>query len=110
LPTGYTAKGNLNASQNAAVEASISHPLTCLWGPPGTGKTYTIVEIIKQLQASPDNRRILVTAPTHNAVDNVMRKYLADVMKGGRFNTAEPIALRVSTDVRFDLIPPHILF
>jgi len=110
LPTGYTAKGNLNASQNAAVEASLSHPLTCMWGPPGTGKTYTIVEIIKQLQASSDNRRILVTAPTHNAVDNVMRKYLADVMKRGRFDTAEPIALRVSTDVSFDLIPPHMLF
>jgi regulator of nonsense transcripts 1 len=110
LPVGYTAKGNLNACQNAAVEASLSHPLTCLWGPPGTGKTYTIVEIIKQLQASPKTRRILVTAPTHNAVDNVMRKYLADVTKGGRLDTAEPIALRVSTDVSFDLIPPQILF
>lgn len=110
LPTGYITIGNLNTSQNAAVEASLSYPLTCLWGPPGTGKTYTIVEIIKQLQASRGNRRILVTAPTHNAVDNVMRKYLADVMTGGRLDTAQPIALRVSTDVSLDLIPPHIRF
>jgi hypothetical protein len=110
LPTGYAVKGNLNASQNAAVKASLSHPLTCLWGPPGTGKTYTIVEIIKQLQASQHNRRILVTAPTHNAVDNVMRKYLADVIKGGRLDTTEPIALRVSTDVSFDLIPTTYAF
>jgi regulator of nonsense transcripts 1 len=110
LPTGYTVNGNLNASQNAAVEASLSHPLTCLWGPPGTGKTYTIVEIIKQLQASQNDRRILVTAPTHNAVDNVMRKYLADIMTGGSLDTAKPIALRVSTDVSFNLIPPYIRF
>ncbi len=99
-PTRYTVKATLNASQNAAVETSLSHPLTCLWGPPGTGKTYTIVEIIKSLQESGEDRRMLVTAPTHNAVDNVMRKYLADVMKGRRLNdTAESIAIRVSTDV-----------
>ncbi|OBT39656.1 hypothetical protein VE00_10678 [Pseudogymnoascus sp. WSF 3629] len=100
LPMEYNAKGNLNASQNAAVEASLSYRLTCLRGPPGTGKTYTIVEIIKQLQASPGNGRILVTAPTHNAMDNVMRKYLADVMEGERLDTTDLIALRVSTDVR----------
>ncbi|CZR57842.1 related to NAM7-nonsense-mediated mRNA decay protein (RdRP) [Phialocephala subalpina] len=100
LPTGYVAKKNLNASQNAAVDACLSYPLTCLWGPPGTGKTYTIVEIIKQLQSSPENRRILVTAPTHNAVDNVMRKYMADTKTGGCPDRAHSIALRVSTDVR----------
>jgi hypothetical protein len=101
--TRYLAVGNLNRSQNAAVEASLSHPLTCLWGPPGTGKTYTIVEIIKQLQASLSTERILVTAPTHNAVDNVMRKYLAGVKTA---TTAEPIALRVSTDVSLGIISP----
>lgn len=101
-PSRYTVKETLNASQNAAVEASLSYPFTCLWGPPGTGKTYTIVEIIKSLQESVDDRRILVTAPTHNAVDNIMRTYLADVMKRRQLNsTAEPIAIRVSTDVSF---------
>jgi hypothetical protein len=109
-PTRHVSIGSLNSSQNAAVAASLSYPLTCLWGPPGTGKTYTIVEIIKQLQASPANGRILVTAPTHNAVDNVMRKYLANVISGGMLDTAEPIALRVSTDVSSNLIPPHIPF
>lgn len=110
LPMEYNAKGNLNASQNAAVEASLSYRLTCLWGPPGTRKTYTIVEIIKQLLAYPGNGRILVTAPTHNAVDNVMRKYLADVMEGELLDTTDPIALRVSTDVSSDLIPPQTHF
>lgn len=88
----------LNNSQNDAVETSLKYPLVCLWGPPGTGKTFTIVEIIKQLQASGE-RRILVAAPTHNAVDNVMRKYLETVAKDGRLGSDIPLPLRVSTDV-----------
>ncbi|KAF4628609.1 hypothetical protein G7Y89_g9545 [Cudoniella acicularis] len=97
---GYTVNKNLNTSQNAAVESSLLSPFTCLWGPPGTGKTHTIVEIIEELQASAGTKRILVTAPTHNAVDNVMRKYLGDATKRGKLNAAKGTALRVSTDVR----------
>jgi regulator of nonsense transcripts 1 len=97
----YLAKAKLNASQNAAVEASLSHPLTCLWGPPGTGKTHTIVEIIKELQLADDGRRILVTAPTHNAVDNVMRKYMEDPMTQEKHSSQRTIPIRVSTDVSF---------
>ncbi|KAG4440865.1 hypothetical protein IFR05_003678 [Cadophora sp. M221] len=70
------------------------NPLTCLWGPPGTGKTYTIVQIIKQLQASNEVGRILVTAPTYNAVDNVMRRFMAETQ------SKEATTLRISTDVR----------
>jgi regulator of nonsense transcripts 1 len=102
-PGSYVPKEYLNVSQNSAVEATLSYPLTCLWGPPGTGKTHTIVEIIKQLQAAPGKRRILVTAPTHNAVDNVMRKYLGEANAGGRLNTSQSAVLRVSTDVSVNL-------
>jgi hypothetical protein len=44
-------------------------------------------------------RRILVTAPTHNAVDNVMRKYLDEAAKDRLLGGANPLPLRVSTDV-----------
>jgi hypothetical protein len=97
LPAKYPAIESLNPSQNAAVHVSLSYPLTCLWGPPGTGKTHTIVEIIKRLQSG--NRRILVTAPTHNAVDNVMRKYLSRISAPSILDGAGPIPIRVSTDV-----------
>ena len=96
LSTKLAAVRGLNPSQNKAVEAAISSPVTCLWGPPGTGKTHTIVEIIKQLQSSGD-KRILVTAPTHNAVDNVMEKYLASL--GSEEIASRPTPLRVSNDV-----------
>ncbi|KAK8067364.1 RNA dependent RNA polymerase-domain-containing protein [Apiospora hydei] len=87
-------RGKLNASQLEAVNAALTYPLVSIWGPPGTGKTQTIVEIILGLQSMFPDQRILVTAPTHNAVDNVMRRYLDVRGKEG------PVALRVSTEVR----------
>ena len=86
---------DLNQSQKDAVTAAMQSPLTCLWGPPGTGKTYTLAVILELLSSAP-KRRILVTAPTHNAVDNIMRKYMgnAELNKNGKCS-----ALRVSTDV-----------
>lgn len=94
----YNRLERLNDSQNRAVETALKYSLVCLWGPPGTGKTHTIVEIIKQLQAS-GKRRILVTAPTHNAVDNVMRKYLDEAARESLLGGANLLPLRVSTDV-----------
>ncbi|KAK4144578.1 RNA dependent RNA polymerase-domain-containing protein [Dichotomopilus funicola] len=96
----YPEKGNLNTSQNKAVQATLNSPLTCLWGPPGTGKTETIVEIIQALQICFDKPRLLVTAPTHNAVDNVMRRYLSRVSATVQKANPHLAPLRVSTEIR----------
>ena len=88
-------KYNLNESQNTALRASMVGSLTLLWGPPGTGKSHTIVAILQELLSSEPSRRILVAAPTHNAVDNVMRKYISKT--NDRTSSVQPI--RVSTDV-----------
>ncbi|KAI1386231.1 RNA dependent RNA polymerase-domain-containing protein [Hypoxylon trugodes] len=95
----FEPRENLNASQNAAVKAVLKSPLICLWGPPGTGKTETIVEMIREFQKAFIEARILVTAPTHNAVDNVMRRYITRL---GPENISMPrlSPLRVSTEVR----------
>ncbi|KAI0407924.1 RNA dependent RNA polymerase-domain-containing protein [Xylaria palmicola] len=90
----YHAHAELNKSQNAAVEETLRSPLVCLWGPPGTGKTQTIVAAIVALEHSLPKERILVTAPTHNAVDNVMRRYLSVA------NPNKQSVLRVSTELR----------
>lgn len=85
----------LNNSQRRAVTAVAEYPLTLLWGPPGTGKTHIVVSILDQLLAHHPDRRFLVTAPTHNAVDNLMQRFIE---KGrSTFNRQRP--LRVSTDV-----------
>ena len=86
---------DLNDCQNAALKAAMSYSLTCLWGPPGTGKSHTIVSMLQELLASDREQRILVAAPTHNAVDNVMRKYITQSER----LPARIHPIRVSTDV-----------
>jgi Cdc6-like AAA superfamily ATPase len=85
----------LNTSQNDALIAAMKHSLTLIWGPPGTGKTYTIIVILCQLLRQLPKSRFLVTAPTHNAVDNILRRFVND-------DNAKELgiaAVRVSTQV-----------
>ena len=93
----------LNESQNTALRASMVGSLTLLWGPPGTGKSHTIVAILQELLSSEPNRRVLVAAPTHNAVDNVMRKYISRA--NDQTSSVRPI--RVSTDVGLATTQTH---
>lgn len=63
---------SLNASQNAAVNTILAaEDLAIVHGPPGTGKTTTLVEAIHALirRETRDTRPILVTAPSNTAVD-----------------------------------------
>jgi len=66
--------GKLNASQQEAVNKILSaNQLAVIHGPPGTGKTTTLVEAIKAL-ARLDNQKILVVAPSNTAVDLLTEK------------------------------------
>ncbi|RDI82319.1 Methylisocitrate lyase [Venturia inaequalis] len=84
----------LNQSQNRAVAAATSSSVSLLWGPPGTGKTRTVVEIL-ELFLSTTEKRVLVVAPTYNAVDNVLRKFV----QVGAVERLKIKPVRVSTDV-----------
>jgi ATP-dependent RNA/DNA helicase IGHMBP2 len=64
----------LNASQYlAAHKALTAQDLTIVHGPPGTGKTTTIVQAIKRL-IKQDGKQILVVAPSNTAVDLLSEK------------------------------------
>jgi len=69
----YTAPG-LNASQQNAVTKILSaNELAIVHGPPGTGKTTTLVQAIKALYQR-DRKQILVVAPSNTAVDLLSEK------------------------------------
>jgi superfamily I DNA and/or RNA helicase len=60
---------SLNASQQTAVQKILAaEDLAIVHGPPGTGKTTTLVQAIKALVAR-DPQKVLVTAPSNTAVD-----------------------------------------
>lgn len=64
----------LNVSQREAVNKILSaNQLAVVHGPPGTGKTTTLVQAIKAL-CQQDNQKILVVAPSNTAVDLLTEK------------------------------------
>ncbi|KDO29841.1 hypothetical protein SPRG_19723 [Saprolegnia parasitica CBS 223.65] len=67
----------MNASQIAAIEYALaSKDIALIHGPPGTGKTTTVVELITQC-VTKHKMKILVCAPSNIAVDNVLEKVAA---------------------------------
>ena len=66
------ANKNLNPSQQAAVKAMVANnEMLIIHGPPGTGKTTTLIEGI--LQLIQEGEKIIVTAPSNTAVDNIAK-------------------------------------
>lgn len=60
---------SLNPAQRTAVSDALSAPLVSLiHGPPGTGKTQTLVELIRQLAKR--GERVLVCSASNAAVGN----------------------------------------
>jgi hypothetical protein len=67
--------GPLNASQRAAVQLCAQSNLAFVWGPPGTGKTVTLVHVIEELLAR--GERILLASTTNAAIDQILAKVSA---------------------------------
>lgn len=60
-------------AQRSFVQKAVSTPeFAILEGPPGSGKTTAIIELI--LQLAKDGKRILLSASTHVAIDNVLER------------------------------------
>lgn len=71
-----SADSPLNPSQLAAVEFALeASEIAAIHGPPGTGKTTAVVELIRRAVAR--GQTVLATAPSNAAVDHLLDKLLA---------------------------------
>ncbi|KAH6941653.1 hypothetical protein HPB50_021630 [Hyalomma asiaticum] len=70
----------LDESQKEAVAFSLRQKeLAIIHGPPGTGKTTTLVEVV--LQCAKQGSKVLVCAPSNVAVDNLVERLAATPLK-----------------------------
>ncbi|MFQ3576052.1 MAG: AAA domain-containing protein [Cytophagales bacterium] len=81
MPKSY--HDGLNVSQNLAVNQIVSAmDVAIVHGPPGTGKTTTLVQAIKKVLES--EKQILVTAPSNTAVDVLVERLSQENIKVAR--------------------------
>lgn len=68
--------------QSAAIAGVFSNPVSYVWGPPGTGKTKCVLAECL-LRYICEKKRVLLLAPTNNAVEQMLRGLLPVLRKVG---------------------------
>ncbi len=61
--------------QIAAINTAIRNDITVIWGPPGTGKTYTMAQIAKE--ALQNGKTVLIVSHSNVSVDGVVKQTVA---------------------------------
>ena len=97
----------LNRNQKEAVTKSIeADDFHLIIGPPGTGKTYVIEELSRQF--SKRNQKILITAWTNLAVDNMIKRLLKSELKNiVRIGSINEISPEVREHSIFEKVKKH---
>ncbi|XP_065863274.1 probable RNA helicase SDE3 [Euphorbia lathyris] len=99
----------INEEQMCAIERILGckgAPPYVIHGPPGTGKTMTIVEAILQLYKNRADARILVCAPSNSAADHLLDKLLTE----NSINIRENEIFRLNATTRsFEEVHPDML-
>ncbi|PLT30571.1 AAA domain-containing protein [Peribacillus deserti] len=63
------------------------NPATFVWGPPGTGKTYTLARVAANKYSK--NQRVLILSHSNQAVDVLMAEISSFLKKKGKFKEGE---------------------
>ena len=62
----------IKRGQDIAISHSINNDITVIWGPPGTGKTYTMARMVEEFVSL--EKRILIVSHSNISVDNVVKQ------------------------------------
>lgn len=98
-PNGRSLSGNpsLDASKLRALRGSLdANEVFLVEGPPGTGKTAYIAELVKQITHEQPDTKILLVAQTHVAVDNALERIVESGMRNV-LRIGDPSDTRIST-------------
>lgn len=106
----FKISSKLNQNQKIAVKKVLqANKFHIIQGPPGSGKTHTITEIIKHLYFS--GKRILVTTHTHVALDNIIERLDSidqkDILRIGRNEKISDKVLKYAIDEQIKLHPDY---
>jgi superfamily I DNA and/or RNA helicase len=71
----------LNKEQKEALAKSLGSEVTFIWGPPGTGKTFTLAQIVNEFLLR--NKSILLVSHTNIAIDNALER-LSLILRGDK--------------------------
>ncbi|HKK74165.1 MAG TPA: AAA domain-containing protein [Saprospiraceae bacterium] len=97
----------LNASQNKAVNAILAaNEVSIVHGPPGTGKTTTIVQAVRQLTKTEST--VLVTAPSNTAVDLITERLAMEglvVVRIGNISRVDDNVINNTLELRMSQHP-----
>lgn len=64
--------GKLNREQQEAVARALGSNLAFIWGPPGTGKTFLLAQLVGELLER--NKTALIASHTNIAIDNALER------------------------------------
>lgn len=102
---------DLNEEQRTAIDMILVRqggPPYVIHGPPGTGKTKTLIEAILQIYRGKRNARILACAPSNSAADHILDRLISE--ESVQIQNNEIFRLNARTRPFEDVNPNHIKY
>lgn len=90
LASKVTDTSSILRGQDAAIRHALDEDITVIWGPPGTGKTYTMAQMTERFVSM--GKTVLIVSHSNISVDNVVKQisnqfsknHLAPILPQGR--------------------------
>ena len=101
-PSTALAGAHLHTLKGAPSNPAWAWPWEMVWGPPGTGKTHTLVDEVQRIVQEPDER-VLVVSTTNKATDEVALRL--GQQAGGVLRVGTVDVSKYRKEGRLDLLP-----